>query len=91
MLHPASFTGRHAALPFAGAAETRGPFHLTMDVNDVIETARAFAGAQIVPLHAEGWAHFRQNQQDLRLSFDTLGFGPRLVLLAPGEPTVLAL
>jgi L-ascorbate metabolism protein UlaG (beta-lactamase superfamily) len=29
-------------LPFAGAAQTRGPFHLTMDTNDTIETARAF-------------------------------------------------
>ena len=27
-------------LPFAGAAQTRGPFHLTMDTNDTIETAR---------------------------------------------------
>lgn len=72
-------------LPFAGAAQTRGPFHLTMDTNDVIETARTFARANIVPLHAEGWAHFRQNQQDLRTSFDTLGFADRLILLPPGE------
>uniref|UniRef100_Q07TP3 Metallo-beta-lactamase domain-containing protein n=1 Tax=Rhodopseudomonas palustris (strain BisA53) TaxID=316055 RepID=Q07TP3_RHOP5 len=78
-------------MPFAGAAQTRGPFHLTMDVNDVIETARAFAGATIVPLHAEGWAHFRQSQHDLRVSFETLGFGKRLILLAPGEPTAIAL
>src|SRR3954470_4387375 len=27
---------------FAGAAQTRGPFDLTMDVNDAIETAHAF-------------------------------------------------
>ena len=32
-------------LPFAGAAQTRGPFHLTMDTNDAIETARAFPDA----------------------------------------------
>jgi L-ascorbate metabolism protein UlaG (beta-lactamase superfamily) len=78
-------------LPFAGAAQTRGPFHLTMNVNDVIETARAFGSAAIVPLHAEGWAHFRQSQDDLRVSFDALGVGDRLVLLAAGAPTVLAL
>lgn len=76
-------------LPFAGAAETRGPFHLTMDTNDTIETARAFADAVIVPLHTEGWAHFRQSGEDLRKSFDLLGFGPRLRLLEPGVPTVL--
>jgi L-ascorbate metabolism protein UlaG (beta-lactamase superfamily) len=74
-------------LPFAGAAQTRGPFHLTMDTNDTIETARAFPDATIVPVHTDGWAHFRQNAKDLRLSFDALGFGKRLKLLEPGVKT----
>jgi L-ascorbate metabolism protein UlaG (beta-lactamase superfamily) len=76
-------------LPFAGAAQTRGPFHLTMDTNDTIETARAFPDALIVPLHTDGWAHFRQSAQDLRASFDTLGFGKRLRLLEPGVATAI--
>jgi L-ascorbate metabolism protein UlaG (beta-lactamase superfamily) len=76
-------------LPFAGAAQTRGPFHLTMDTNDTIETARAFPDAVIIPVHIDGWAHFRQNAKDLRASFDTLGFGPRLMLLEPGIATVI--
>lgn len=76
-------------LPFAGAAQTRGPFHLTMDTNDTIETARAFPDAVIVPLHTDGWAHFRQNAADLRTTFDALGFGKRLKLLEPGVPTMI--
>jgi len=76
-------------LPFAGAAQTRGPFHLTMDTNDTIETARAFADAVIVPVHTDGWAHFRQNAQDLRATFDTLGFGKRLKILQPGVATAI--
>jgi L-ascorbate metabolism protein UlaG (beta-lactamase superfamily) len=76
-------------LPFAGAAQTRGPFHLTMDTNDTIETARAFPDAVIVPLHTGGWAHFRQSAQDLRATFDVLGFGKRLKLLEPGVATVI--
>jgi L-ascorbate metabolism protein UlaG (beta-lactamase superfamily) len=76
-------------LPFAGAAQTRGPFHLTMDTNDTIETARAFPDAVIVPLHSDGWAHFRQSSGDLRSSFDMLGFGARLRLLEPGVATVI--
>jgi L-ascorbate metabolism protein UlaG (beta-lactamase superfamily) len=76
-------------LPFAGAAQTRGPFHLTMDTNDAIETARAFPDAVIVPLHTDGWAHFRQNGNDLRASFDTLGFGSRLKILEPGVATAI--
>jgi L-ascorbate metabolism protein UlaG (beta-lactamase superfamily) len=76
-------------LPFAGAAQTRGPFHLTMDTNDTIETARAFPDAVIVPVHTDGWAHFRQNAKDLRVSFDALGFGKRLKLLEPGVRTAI--
>ena len=76
-------------LPFAGAAQTRGPFHLTMDTNDTIETARAFPDAVIVPVHTDGWAHFRQNAKDLRVSFDALGFRKRLKLLEPGVRTVI--
>ncbi len=78
-------------LPFAGAAQTRGPFHLTMYTNDTIETARAFPDAMIVPLHTDGWAHFKQNAGDLRASFDALGFGARLKLLEPGVKTVIEL
>ncbi len=76
-------------LPFAGAAQTRGPFHLTMDANDTIETARAFPDAVIVPVHTDGWAHFKQTAADLRTSFDTLGFGARLRILEPGVPTLI--
>lgn len=76
-------------MPFAGAAQTRGPFHLTMDTNDTIETARAFPDATIVPLHTDGWAHFKQNADDLRVSFEALGFGSRLKLLEPGVKTVI--
>jgi L-ascorbate metabolism protein UlaG (beta-lactamase superfamily) len=78
-------------LPFAGAAQTRGPFHLTMDTNDTVETASAFPDAVIIPLHTEGWAHFRQSSGDLRSSFDTLGFGSRLKILPPGVATKIEL
>jgi L-ascorbate metabolism protein UlaG (beta-lactamase superfamily) len=76
-------------VPFAGSAQTRGPFHLTMDTNDTIETARAFPDALIVPLHYDGWTHFKQTGEDLRTSFDALGFGARLKLLEPGVATEL--
>jgi len=76
-------------LLFAGAAQTRGPFHLTMDTNDAIETAHAFPDATIVPLHAEGWAHFTQGRDDLEKSFAALRIGPRLRLLEPGVATAV--
>jgi len=78
-------------LLFAGAAKTRGAFHLTMDANDALYTAHAFPDATIVPLHYEGWAHFSQSGDDLVQSFKALGIGARLRLLEPGVPTAIAL
>jgi L-ascorbate metabolism protein UlaG (beta-lactamase superfamily) len=74
-------------LLFAGSAQTRGPFHLTMDTNDAIETAHAFSNAVIVPVHTEGWAHFKQSGDDLQKAFNALGFGSRLRVLQPGVAT----
>src|SRR5262249_7548445 len=76
-------------LLFAGAARTRGPFDLTMDVNDAIETAHAFPDAAIVPVHCDGWAHLTQSRADLEQSFAALGIGARLRLLEPGVPTAI--
>jgi L-ascorbate metabolism protein UlaG (beta-lactamase superfamily) len=76
-------------LLFAGAAQTRGPFHLTMDTNDAIEAAHAFADATIVPVHHDGWAHFTQSGGDLERSFAALGLGSRLCLLEPGVATII--
>jgi hypothetical protein len=76
-------------LLFAGSAQTRGPFHLTMDTNDAIETAQAFPDATIVPVHHEGWAHFRQSGDDLQKAFKALGFGNRLHMLEPGVPATI--
>lgn len=69
---------------FAGAAQARGPFYLTMDTNDALETAAHFQGAAIVPVHNEGWQHFKQSQEDLVSAFAALGVADRLHPLRPG-------
>jgi L-ascorbate metabolism protein UlaG (beta-lactamase superfamily) len=73
-------------LPFAGAAQTRGPFNLTMNTNDVIETAKQFSNAAIVPVHSDSWAHLTQTRADIEISFKALGIAERLTLLKPGVP-----
>ncbi len=78
-------------LLFAGAAQTRGPFDLTMNTNDAIETAYAFLDAVIVPVHYEGWAHFTQSGDDLERAFGALGIGSRLRLLEAGAATAIEL
>jgi len=78
-------------IPFAGAARTRGAFHLTMDGNDAIETAHAFEGALIAPIHTDGWAHFTESRAELAAAFEALGLGERLRTLKPGTALPLAL
>jgi L-ascorbate metabolism protein UlaG (beta-lactamase superfamily) len=78
-------------IAFAGAAEPRGPFDVTMDTNDVIETAHAFPDATIVGVHNHGWAHFTQSPADLMSAFAALGIPKRLMRLELGKPTRFAL
>ncbi len=78
-------------LLFAGAAQTRGKLNLTMNSNDAIEAAAAFAGATIVPIHTDGWAHFTESGDDLEKAFRALGHGERLRRLQPGVPTAFEL
>jgi L-ascorbate metabolism protein UlaG (beta-lactamase superfamily) len=78
-------------LLFAGAAQTRGKFNLTMNANDAIEAACAFSNALIVPLHTDGWAHFTENADDLEQAFKVLGHISRLRRVKPGIQAVFSL
>ena len=79
------------AILFTGSAKPRGPFHVTMDNNDAIEAAHAFAPAQIIAIHNDGWAHFTESQADLARAFATFGLEDRLCWLEPGKPVQLVL
>lgn len=74
-------------LTFSGAAAPPlMPMRLTMDSNDAIEVAKAFPESVLLPVHTEGWAHFRQPLGEIQLAFAILGFSPRLGQLKAGEP-----
>lgn len=79
------------AILFAGSAKPRGPFHVTMDNNDAIETAHAFPNAKIVVIHNEGWAHFTESQSDSVRAFEKLGLASRLETLERGRPKRISL
>jgi hypothetical protein len=74
---------------FAGAAQVRGPFNVTMSTNDAINTPLAFLNATIIPLHYEGWKHYTQNVNDIKTSFQILGIDQRLKILEAGLPVLL--
>ena len=69
---------------FAGAAQPRGPFNVTMDTNDAIDTAALFPKATLIPLHYEGWSHYTQHREAFEQAFKALGIGARLKLLTAG-------
>jgi L-ascorbate metabolism protein UlaG (beta-lactamase superfamily) len=77
-------------IAFAGSAETRARFHLTMDANDVIETAHAFPAATIVAVHNHGWEHFKESAADLAQAFAVLKIADRLTILDAGKPARFA-
>jgi L-ascorbate metabolism protein UlaG (beta-lactamase superfamily) len=77
-------------IAFAGSAEPRGRFHMTMDANDVIETPHAFPGATVVGAHNHGWAHFAESAADLAQAFAALRIADRLGTLEAGKPTRFA-
>jgi L-ascorbate metabolism protein UlaG (beta-lactamase superfamily) len=72
-------------LAFAGAARTRGPFDLTMSVNDLLDTAQAFPAALIIPVHSDGRKHYTQTVDDFTAAFRLLNIPHRIKILEPGE------
>jgi len=75
------------AILFMGAARVPevGPAHLTFTADEAVEAAHAFAGAIIIPLHHEGWAHFSESRQQIEDAFKTAGIERRLRLMEPGR------
>jgi L-ascorbate metabolism protein UlaG (beta-lactamase superfamily) len=78
-----------AVIVFAGAAEPRGRFHMTMGSEDVLEVANAFPKATIVSAHNEGWVHYRETPEQLADTFGTFGVAPRLTPFERSKPLLL--
>ncbi|WP_394371074.1 MBL fold metallo-hydrolase [Hymenobacter terricola] len=74
---------------YAGAGQPRGPFNVTMDTNDAIDTAAVFPEATIIPLHYDGWSHYTQHAAAFQQAFDALGIGSHLKVLPAGIPESL--
>jgi len=77
------------AILFMGAARVAaaGPAPLTFTANEGVEAAHAFAGAVIVPLHYEGWAHFSESRKEIQDAFAAAGLEQRLRWMDPGRAT----
>jgi L-ascorbate metabolism protein UlaG (beta-lactamase superfamily) len=79
------------AVLFVGAANVGrfGDEPMTLTGERAAEAARLLDAGLVVPVHAEGWAHFTQGIADVREAFDEAGLADRLRILNPGEATSL--
>ncbi|HEY1974861.1 MAG TPA: MBL fold metallo-hydrolase [Pseudonocardia sp.] len=75
------------ALLFVGGAkfdEVAGGAYLTLGNDDAVRAATILESATVIPVHADGWAHFSQSAEQLREAFEAAGIPDRIVVLEPG-------
>jgi L-ascorbate metabolism protein UlaG (beta-lactamase superfamily) len=64
-----------------------GPVRYTMTAAEGVRAVRELGLGTVVPIHYEGWRHFRQGRGDIEEAFAAAGLSDRLIWLNPGEPT----
>jgi L-ascorbate metabolism protein UlaG (beta-lactamase superfamily) len=81
------------AVLHAGAADT-GRFAdepLTLDAERAVAIAGLWPDAVVIPVHADGWAHFREPVDAVVHAFAGAGLTGRLCVLERGRETAIAL
>ena len=67
-----------------------GPLRYTMNAEEAVELCGLLDPATIVPIHFEGWKHFRQGRTKAERVLNGSPLGPRVTWLDAGAPTELA-
>jgi len=65
-----------------------GPLRYTMTGSDAVELCALLKPATVIPVHYEGWKHFREGRAAAEHAFST-GGGPAPTWLEPGRPTTI--
>ncbi len=63
-----------------------GPVRFTMNADDGVRAAHALSARAIIPIHYEGWAHFRESKTQIANRFAAAGLRDWLRWLPLGEP-----
>lgn len=91
----AAIAARYAPVDVAvlhgGAARTAllGEADLTLDADGMVEATRLLGARVVVPVHVDGWAHFRQDLADVRASFHRAGLLDRLQVASWDSPVIV--
>ncbi|QLY33427.1 MBL fold metallo-hydrolase [Nocardia huaxiensis] len=67
-----------------------GDTDVTLNGRTAVKVAEVLGTATIVPVHAEGWAHFSENLDYLERNFGYAGRADQLVIPTPGEVLAVA-
>lgn len=69
-----------------------GPLRYTLNANEAVELSQLIQPRTIVPIHYEGWSHFREGRAVVEEAFATQpALAAKIRWLEIGEPTELAL
>jgi L-ascorbate metabolism protein UlaG (beta-lactamase superfamily) len=66
-----------------------GPLRYTMNAQEAVELCGMLDPATIVPIHYEGWKHFRQGRSQAEPVFAASPLRDRITWLAHGQPSTL--
>lgn len=66
-----------------------GPLRYTMNAAEGVRVAREMDLRTIVPIHYEGWKHFREGREAVERGFAEAGLQERVRWLEPGRPMAL--
>lgn len=62
-----------------------GPIKFTMDATDGVRAARVLNARTYIPIHYDGWAHFREPKTEIDKRFTAAGLSDRLRWLPQGH------
>jgi L-ascorbate metabolism protein UlaG (beta-lactamase superfamily) len=79
------------AIVHLGAARfwPTGPARYTMDAREAAAAIREIDARTVVPIHYEGWTHFKQGREAVEDEFDRAGVVELVRWLRPGQPVEL--
>ncbi len=79
------------AILFVGAANVGrfGAEPMTLTGERAVQAARLLDAKIVVPVHADGWAHFTEGMAEVVAAFEAAGLADRLRVLTPGVRSVL--
>jgi L-ascorbate metabolism protein UlaG (beta-lactamase superfamily) len=66
-----------------------GPLRYTMTAREAIELVELLRPATAIPIHYEGWSHFKQGRDAIEAELATVSVRDRFRWLPIGEPLEL--